>query len=37
MPIFIVSVLMGIIVYFGGTMLPDNNLVKLVVQIFIGL
>ena len=31
MPIFIVS-----LVYFSGTMLPDNNLVKLIAQIFIG-
>lgn len=36
MPIFIVSVLMGIIVYFSGTVLPDNYFIKLVVQIFIG-
>jgi uncharacterized membrane-anchored protein len=35
-PIFIVSMLMGTLVYFSGTMLPDNNLVKLVAQIFIG-
>jgi len=35
-PIFIVSVLMGSLVYFSGTMLPDNNLVKLIAQIFIG-
>lgn len=27
---------MGTLVYFSGTVLPDNNLVKLVVQIFIG-
>ena len=37
MPIFIVSILMGTLVYFSGTMLPDNNLVKLVIQIFIGI
>ena len=36
MPIFIVSILMGTLVYFSGTMLPDNNLVELVAQIFIG-
>jgi len=36
MPIFIVSVLMGIIVYFSGAVLPDNYFIKLVVQIFIG-
>ena len=36
MPIFIVSILMGTLVYFSGTILPDNNLVKLIVQIFIG-
>jgi len=35
-PIFIVSILMGTLVYFSGTMLPDNNLVKLLAQIFIG-
>jgi len=36
MPIFIVSILMGTLVYFSGTMLLANNLVKLVAQIFIG-
>ena len=36
MPIFVASVLMGIIVYFSGTVLPDNYFIKLVVQIFIG-
>ena len=36
MPIFIVSVLMGIVVYFSGTMLPDNYFIKAVVQVFIG-
>ena len=30
MPIFIVS-----LVYFSGTMLHDNNLVKLIAQVFI--
>ena len=30
MPIFIVS-----LVYFSGTMLPDNNLAKLIAQVFI--
>jgi len=37
MPIFIVSVLMGTLVYFSGTMLPDNYFIKLVVQIFVGI
>jgi len=27
---------MGSLVYFSGPMLPDNNLVKLIAQIFIG-
>ena len=36
MPIFIVSILMGTLVYFSGTVLPDNYFIKLVVQIFIG-
>jgi O-antigen/teichoic acid export membrane protein len=35
-PIFIVSILMGTLVYFSGAMLPANDLVKLVAQIFIG-
>ena len=35
-PIFIVSMLMGSLVYFSGPMLPDNNLVKIIAQIFIG-
>lgn len=33
---FIVSVLMGIIVYFSGTILPDNYFIKLVTQILLG-
>jgi O-antigen/teichoic acid export membrane protein len=33
----IISALMGIIVYFSGTVLPDNNLTKLVGQIIIGI
>lgn len=36
MPIFIVSILMGILVYFSRTVLPDNYFIKLIVQIFIG-
>ena len=36
MPIFIVSILMGTLVYFSGTVLPDNYFIKLLVQIFIG-
>lgn len=37
MPSLIISVLMGIIVYFSGTILPHNNLIKLVGQISIGI
>ncbi len=37
MPIFIVSILMGTLVYFSGTVLPDNYFIKLVVQIFVGI
>jgi len=36
MPIFIVSILMGTLVYFSGTVLSDNYFIKLLVQIFIG-
>ena len=36
MPIFIVSILMGTLVYFIGTVIPDNYFIKLLVQIFIG-
>ena len=36
MPIFIVSIVMGTLVYFSGTVLPDNYFIKLLVQIFIG-
>jgi len=36
MPIFIVSILMGTLVYFSGTVLPHNYFIKLLVQIFIG-
>ena len=35
-PAFISSLLMAIIVYLGGTMLPNNNLVKLIFQIILG-
>ena len=35
-PIFIVSMLMVTLVYFSGMILSDNNLVKLIAQIFIG-
>lgn len=35
-PIFIASVLMGIVVYFSGVILPNNNIVKLIVQFIIG-
>ena len=34
--IFIVSVLMGGLVCFSGTVVPDNYFIKLVAQIFIG-
>lgn len=36
MPIFMVSVLMGIVVFVIGTMLPDHHLIKLVVQVTAG-
>ena len=36
MPIFIVFILMGSLVYFSGTVLPDNYFIKLLAQIFIG-
>lgn len=35
-PAFIASVLMAIVVYFSGAILPNNNLVKLIVQFIIG-
>jgi len=35
-PIFIVSIVMGTLVYFSGMMLPDNYFIKLLAQIFIG-
>lgn len=36
MPIVIVSILMGIIVYLSGLFLLDNNVVKLIAEIIIG-
>lgn len=35
-PSFISSIFMGLIVYFSGLILPNNNLVKLLLQVFIG-
>lgn len=35
-PAFIAAVLMAIVVYLSGAILPDNNLVKLIIQIIIG-
>ena len=35
-PVFIASAVMAIVVYFSGAILPNNNLVKLVVQFIIG-
>lgn len=35
-PAFIASMLMAIVVYFSGAILPNNNLVKLIVQFIIG-
>lgn len=35
-PTFIASVVMGIIVYYSGLILPNNNLVKLTIQIILG-
>ncbi|MBU3127162.1 lipopolysaccharide biosynthesis protein [Clostridium tagluense] len=35
-PVFIASVLMAIVVYFSGTILLTNNLVKLIIQFIIG-
>jgi O-antigen/teichoic acid export membrane protein len=35
-PVFIISILMSIVVYFSGVILPNNNLIKLVVQFIIG-
>lgn len=36
-PMFITSITMGIIVYYVGIILPNNNLVKLIIQIIIGI
>lgn len=36
MPSFIISILMGIVVYFSTSILPLNNILKLAVQILIG-
>jgi len=36
-PAFIASIFMGIIVYFSEGILPNNNLIKLIVQTIIGL
>lgn len=36
MPIFTAAILMGVIVYISGLVLPDNNLVKLIAEIIIG-
>lgn len=36
MPVFITSILMGIIVYLSGLFLPDNYLAKLISEIIIG-
>lgn len=36
-PAFIASVLMMIVVYFSGIILPNNNLIKLIVQTIIGI
>ncbi len=36
MPTLIISILMGVIVYFSGVILPLNNILKLAAQILIG-
>lgn len=36
LPIFIISILMGFIVYISGLVLPENNTIKLIVEIIVG-
>ncbi|WP_419957287.1 lipopolysaccharide biosynthesis protein [Psychrobacillus psychrotolerans] len=36
-PIFFISIIMGIVVHLVGYLLPDNYLIKLISQIFIGI
>ncbi|MBU3091653.1 lipopolysaccharide biosynthesis protein [Clostridium sp. CF011] len=36
MPTFVASVIMAIVVYFSGAVLPNNNLVKIIAQFIIG-
>ena len=36
-PAFIASAIMAIVIYFSGAILPNNNIIKLIVQIIIGI